>query len=42
VVNHAAGRGESRTGIRLERIEQMLHSTIARARRIVEELVALG
>jgi 5'-methylthioadenosine phosphorylase len=42
VVNHAAGRGESRTGIRLERIEQMLHVTIARARRIVEELVALG
>ena len=42
VVNHAAGRGESRTGIRLERIEQMLHSTIARARRIVEEMVALG
>ena len=42
VVNHAAGRGESRTGIRLERIEQMLHSTIARARRIVEEMAALG
>jgi 5'-methylthioadenosine phosphorylase len=42
VVNHAAGRGESRTGIRLERIEQTLHATIARARRIVEEMVALG
>jgi 5'-methylthioadenosine phosphorylase len=42
VVNHAAGRGESRTGIRLERIEQMLHSTIARARRIVEEMAAMG
>jgi 5'-methylthioadenosine phosphorylase len=42
VVNHAAGRGESRTGIRLERIEQMLHSTIGRARRIVEELAALA
>ncbi|HLB15416.1 MAG TPA: S-methyl-5'-thioinosine phosphorylase [Burkholderiales bacterium] len=42
VVNHAAGRGESRTGIRLERIEQMLHSTIGRARRIVEEMAALG
>ncbi len=42
VVNHAAGRGESRAGIRLERIEQMLHSTIGRARRIVEELAALG
>ena len=42
VVNHAAGRGESRTGIRLDRIEQILHSTIARARRIVEEMAALG
>jgi 5'-methylthioadenosine phosphorylase len=42
VVNHAAGRGESRTGIRLERIEQMLHSTIGRARRIVEEMAAMG
>jgi 5'-methylthioadenosine phosphorylase len=42
VVNHAAGRGESRAGIRLERIEQMLHATIARARRIVEEMVAHG
>jgi 5'-methylthioadenosine phosphorylase len=42
VVNHAAGRGESRSGIRLERIEQMLHATIGRARRIVEELAARG
>ncbi len=42
VVNHAAGRGESRAGIRLERIERTLHATIARARRIVEELVARG
>jgi len=41
VVNHAAGRGESRAGIRLEGIEQMLHSTIARARRVIEELVTL-
>jgi 5'-methylthioadenosine phosphorylase len=41
VVNHAAGRGESAGGIRLEGIEQMLHATIARARRIIEELVAL-
>src|SRR5262245_6948460 len=38
VVNHAAGRGESRGGIQLEGIEQMLHATIGRARRIVEEL----
>jgi 5'-methylthioadenosine phosphorylase len=41
VVNHAAGRGESAGGVRLEGIEQMLHATIARARRIIEELVAL-
>jgi 5'-methylthioadenosine phosphorylase len=41
VVNHAAGRGESAAGIRLEGIEQMLHQTIARARRIIEELVTL-
>ena len=42
VVNHAAGRGESAAGIRLEGIEQMLHQTIARARRIIEELVTLA
>ena len=42
VVNHAAGRGESAGGVRLEGIEQMLHATIARARRIIEALVALG
>jgi 5'-methylthioadenosine phosphorylase len=42
VVNHAAGRGESAGGIRLEGIEQMLHQTIARARRVIEELVTLG
>jgi 5'-methylthioadenosine phosphorylase len=41
VVNHAAGRGESVSGIRLEGIEQMLHQTIARARRIIEELATL-
>jgi 5'-methylthioadenosine phosphorylase len=42
VVNHAAGRGESRAGIRLEGIERMLQSTIGRARRVVEELAAGG
>jgi len=42
VVNHAAGRGESAGGIRLEGIEQMLHATIGRARRIIETLVTLG
>lgn len=41
VVNHAAGRGESAGGIKLEGIEQMLHATIGRARRILEELVVL-
>jgi 5'-methylthioadenosine phosphorylase len=41
VVNHAAGRGESAGGIRLEGIEQMLHQTIARARRVIEALVTL-
>jgi 5'-methylthioadenosine phosphorylase len=41
VVNHAAGRGESSGGIRLEGIEQMLHQTIARARRVIEALVTL-
>jgi 5'-methylthioinosine phosphorylase len=41
VVNHAAGRGESRDGIRLEGIEQMLHATIGRARRVIEEVVTV-
>jgi hypothetical protein len=40
-VNHAAGRGESRGGIRLEGIERMLHATIGRARRIIEEVVTI-
>jgi 5'-methylthioadenosine phosphorylase len=40
VVNHAAGRGDSARGIRLEQIEQTLHATIARARRVIEALVA--
>jgi 5'-methylthioadenosine phosphorylase len=42
VVNHAAGRGESAGGVKLEGIEQMLHQTITRARRIIDALVALG
>jgi 5'-deoxy-5'-methylthioadenosine phosphorylase len=41
VVNHAAGRGESRAGIRLEGLEQTLHATIARARRIIEEVATI-
>lgn len=40
VVNHAAGRGESAGGIQLEGIEQMLHQTIARARRVIEQLAS--
>ena len=33
--------GRSRAGIRLEGIEQMLHATIGRARRIIEEVVTI-
>jgi 5'-methylthioadenosine phosphorylase len=40
VVNHAAGRGESSGGIQFDGIEQMLHATVARARRIIEEVAA--
>jgi 5'-methylthioinosine phosphorylase len=39
VVNHAAGRGESKDGIALNRIEEMLRDTIGRARRVIEALV---
>lgn len=41
VVNHAAGRGESRNGIALDGIEAMLQKTIGRARHVIEELAAL-
>jgi 5'-methylthioadenosine phosphorylase len=41
VVNHAAGRGDSAAGIRLDAIEQVLQRTIARARRVIEALVTL-
>jgi 5'-methylthioinosine phosphorylase len=41
VVNHAAGRGESRNGIALDGIEAMLQKTIGRARRVIEELATL-
>ena len=41
VVNHAAGRGESKEGIALDRLEAMLRQTIDRARRVIEELVGL-
>lgn len=41
VVNHAAGRGESRNGIALDGIEAMLQKTIGRARHVIEELARL-
>jgi len=41
VVNHAAGRGESKDGIALSRIEEMLRDTIGRARRVIEALAGL-
>ncbi|HVJ60999.1 MAG TPA: hypothetical protein VM528_10630 [Burkholderiaceae bacterium] len=36
VVNHAAGRGDSRTAIRLDDIENVLQACVARAVRILE------
>jgi 5'-methylthioinosine phosphorylase len=41
VVNHAAGRGESRDGIHLEDINRTLAGAIARVRRILESLVQI-
>ncbi|MCL4798269.1 MAG: S-methyl-5'-thioinosine phosphorylase [Burkholderiales bacterium] len=40
VVNHAAGRGDSKGGVSMERIEAMLQATVARARRVIEALTA--
>ncbi len=39
VVNHAAGRGDSREGIRMEDITAILQQALARARLIIEALV---
>ncbi|OGA32038.1 MAG: 5'-methylthioadenosine phosphorylase [Betaproteobacteria bacterium RIFCSPLOWO2_12_FULL_64_23] len=39
VVNSAAGRADSLHGIRLEDIEQVLQQSLARVRRIIEQLV---
>jgi 5'-methylthioadenosine phosphorylase len=39
VVNHAAGRGDSRERIQLEQLEAVMHATVLRAVRIVETLV---
>jgi 5'-methylthioinosine phosphorylase len=41
VVNHAAGRGESKDGITMARIEAMLQGTIGRAQRVIEVLATL-
>lgn len=40
VVNHAAGRVESRDGIKLEAIETVLRKSMGRVRRVIEELVS--
>lgn len=36
VVNHAAGRGDSRERVKLEELEAVMHATIVRAVRIIE------
>lgn len=41
VVNHAAGRADSRDGIHLESIDAVLRDSMARVRAIIERLVAL-
>jgi len=40
IANSAAGRADSLHGIRLEQIEQVLQESLARVRRVIEELVA--
>jgi 5'-methylthioadenosine phosphorylase len=39
VVNHAAGRGASAKGIRMQEIEAVLQETMGRVRRIIEAVV---
>jgi 5'-methylthioadenosine phosphorylase len=41
VVNHAAGRGDSQEGIRMETIEAVLRESMARVRTLIEQLVKL-
>ena len=41
VVNHAAGRADSREGIRLEAIDAVLRDSMARVRSIIEKMVSL-
>ncbi|MCZ7564220.1 MAG: S-methyl-5'-thioinosine phosphorylase [Burkholderiales bacterium] len=38
VVNHAAGRGESKGGVSIDRLEAVLQAAVARACRVIEEL----
>jgi 5'-methylthioadenosine phosphorylase len=40
VVNCAAGRAESRQGVNMENVEEVLRDTMGRVRRIIEALVA--
>jgi len=40
VADSSKKKGESAGGIKLEGIEQMLHQTIARARRVIEQLAS--
>jgi 5'-methylthioadenosine phosphorylase len=40
IANSAAGRADSRHGVRLEQIEQVLQESLARVRRIIEQLAA--
>jgi len=42
VVNHAAGRADSKDGIAMDQFEAVLAATIDRARRVIDELVALA
>ena len=39
VVNHAAGRGDSQSGIQLEGIDAVLRVGMSRVRRVIEALV---
>src|SRR6267154_597192 len=40
VVNHAAGRGASARGVRLQEIDEVLKDAVGRVRKIIEALVA--
>ena len=40
VVNHAAGRGDSKNTIEFERIDAVLQETMSRVRRVIERICA--